>query len=131
LNYCTRFFDRQFITREYANTGIIEKFDKLLDEAFVPGKLQSEGIPSVAFFAEKFQLSANYFGDVIKKETGKTALEYIQSRLIEMAKEKIFDRNKTVSEIAFELGFKYPQHFTRFFKQQLGLSPNEYRGSLN
>jgi len=76
-------------------------------------------------------LSAKYFGDVIKKETGKTALEYIQLKLIDLAKEKIFDTNKTVSEIAYELGFKYPQHFTRFFKQQVGSTPNEYRSSLN
>jgi len=72
-------------------------------------------------------LSANYFGDLIKKETGKTAQEYIQSKVIDVAKEKIFDQNKSVSQIAYELGFKYPQHFTRLFKQRVGQSPNEYR----
>jgi AraC family transcriptional activator of pobA len=76
-------------------------------------------------------LSPNYFGDLIKKETGKTALEFIQAKLIDVAKEKIFDASKSVSEIAYELGFKYPQHFTRFFKQQVGSTPNEYRTSLN
>jgi len=75
-------------------------------------------------------LSANYFGDLIKKETGKTAQEYIQSKVIDVAKEKIFDQSKSISQIANELGFKYPQHFTRLFKQKVGYSPNEYR-SLN
>jgi AraC-like DNA-binding protein len=75
-------------------------------------------------------LSANYFGDLIKKETGKTAQEYIQTKLIDVAKEKIFDQSKSVNQIAYELGFKYPQHFSRLFKQRVGQSPNEYR-SLN
>jgi AraC family transcriptional regulator, transcriptional activator of pobA len=73
----------------------------------------------------------NYFGDLVKKETGKTAQEYIQLKLIDTAKEKIFDSSKSVSEVAYELGFKYPQHFTRFFKQHLGITPNEYRNSVN
>ena len=72
-------------------------------------------------------LSTNYFGDLIKKETGKSAQEYIQFKLIDVAKEKIFDKNKSVSEIAYELGFKYPQHFTRVFKQRVGYTPQEYR----
>ena len=89
------------------------------------------GIPSVGYFANELHLSPNYFGDLVKKETGKTALEYIQGKLIDTAKEKIFDPSKSVSEVAYELGFKYPQHFTRFFKQQVGTTPNEYRNSLN
>jgi AraC-like DNA-binding protein len=72
-------------------------------------------------------LSANYFGDLIKKETGKSAVEHIQAKLIDVAKEKIFDRSKSISEVAYELGFKYPQHFTRLFKQRVGSTPNEYR----
>ena len=84
-------------------------------------------MPSVAYCASELNLSANYFGDLIKKETGKTAQEYIQSKVIDVAKEKIFDQSKSVSEIAYELGFKYPQHFTRLFKQRVGQSPNEYR----
>jgi AraC family transcriptional regulator, transcriptional activator of pobA len=85
----------------------------------------------VAFCAAGLNLSANYFGDLVKKETGKTAQEYIQSKVIDIAKEKIFDHSKSVSQVGYELGFKYPQHFTRFFKQQVGITPNEYRGSLN
>ena len=77
--------------------------------------------------AHELNLSTNYFGDLIKKETGKTAQEYIHLKLLDVAKEKIFDSTKSLSEIAYELGFKYPQHFSRFFKQHLGMSPNEYR----
>ena len=80
-----------------------------------------------SFFAAELHLSPNYFGDLMKKETGKTALEYIQLQLLDLAKERMFDTTKSVSEISYELGFKYPQHFTRFFKQKTGLSPNEYR----
>jgi len=130
LNYCIRFYERQFITRDHANTGVIEKFERLLNEYLLSEKPQTDGIPSVAYFAEQLHLSANYFGDLIKKETGKSALEHIQARLIDVAKEKIFDQSKSVSEIAYELGFKYPQHFTRLFKQKVGYTPNEYR-SLN
>lgn len=131
LNYCVRFYDRQFITRDHANTGTIEKFEHLLNDYFSSDKPLEAGVPSVAYFANQLHLSPNYFGDLIKKETGKTALDYIQAKLIDTAKEKIFDTSKSVSEIAYELGFKYPQHFTRFFKQQVGSTPNEYRSSLN
>ncbi len=128
LKYCTRFYDRQFITREHVNHGIIEQFEQKLNAYFLGEHLKTDGIPSVAFFAEQLHLSANYFGDLIKKETGKTALEYIQIKLIDTAKERIFDTTKSISEISYELGFKYPQHFTRLFKQKVGLSPLEYRG---
>ncbi|WP_128544529.1 helix-turn-helix domain-containing protein [Larkinella soli] len=127
LNYCVRFYDRQFITRDTVHQGILEKFEALLNEYFLSDKPQTIGLPSVAYCAGELHLSANYFGDVVKKETGQTAQEYIQARLIEEAKEKIFDPGKSVSQIAFELGFKYPQHFIRLFKQRVGQSPNEYR----
>jgi AraC-like DNA-binding protein len=129
LNYCVRFYDRQFITRDNVHKGILEKFEYLLNQYFQSGESQSKGLPSVAYCAGEMNLSAGYFGDLIKKETGKTAQEFIQSKIINLAKEKIFDLNKSVSEIAYELGFKYPQHFTRLFKQQVGLSPSEYRMS--
>lgn len=128
LKYCSRFYDRQFITRENANSGIIEQFESLLNEYVFGEKLKTEGLPSVAYFADELNLSANYFGDLIKKETGKSALEFIHLKLLDIAKEKILDSTKSVSEIAYELGFKYPQHFTRLFKQKVGISPNEYRG---
>lgn len=127
LNYCTRFYDRQFITRDNAHLGILERFEALLNEFFQTDKPLTVGLPSVAWCAEQLNLSANYFGDLVKKETGQSAQEYIQSKLMEVAKEKVFDRSKTINEIAFELGFKYPQHFSRFFKERTGQSPNEYR----
>jgi|SRR6185503_16128041 len=127
---CIRFYDRQFITRDNVNSGILEKFEQLLNDFFASEKPQTVGLPSVAYCAEALHLSPNYFGDLVKKETGKTAMEYIQGKLIDAAKEKIFDTGKTVSQIAYELGFKYPQHFARLFKQQVGHTPLEYR-SLN
>lgn len=127
LNYCIRFYDRQFITRDNAHKGILERFESLLNNYFSSEKPQSEGLPSVSWCAGELNLSSNYFGDLIKKETGKTAQEYIQSKVIDIAKEKIFEPGKSVSEIAYELGFKYPQHFTRLFKQKVGYTPNEYR----
>lgn len=131
LNYCIRFYDRQFIIRDQVNLGILEKFERALNDYFESDKPQTEGIPSVAHFAGELHLSPNYFGDLIKKETGKTAIEFIQAKLIDIAKEKIFDPRKSLSEVAYELGFKYPQHFTRFFKQHVGHTPTEYRSSMN
>ncbi|MBS1526171.1 MAG: helix-turn-helix transcriptional regulator [Bacteroidetes bacterium] len=127
LNYCMRFYDRQFITRDHVHKGVLEKFESLLNDYFASDKPQNLGLPSVAWCAEQVHLSPNYFGDLVKKETGRPAQEYIQARLIDVAKEKIFDRSKSVSEVAYELGFKYPQHFTRLFKQRVGQTPNEYR----
>lgn len=128
LKYCTRFYDRQFITRENVNHGIVEQFESLLNAYIFSEKLRNEGLPSVAYFADELNLSANYFGDLIKKETGTSALDFIHLKLLESAKEKVLDTTKSISEVAFELGFKYPQHFTRLFKQKVGVSPNEYRG---
>lgn len=130
LKYCARFYDRQFITREMANHGVLAQFESLLNTYILGGGLSTAGLPSVAYFADQLSLSANYFGDLIKKETGKTAQEYIHLKLLETAKVRVLDTSKSISEIAYELGFKYPQHFTRLFKQKVGLSPLEYR-SMN
>jgi AraC-like DNA-binding protein len=131
LNYCVRFYDRQFITRDNVNKGVLERFETLLNNFFASEKPREVGLPSVAWCAGELNLSANYFGDLIKKETGKSANEYIHLKLIDAAKAKFFDANKSVSEIAYELGFKYPQHFTRVFKQHAGVTPQEYRSSMN
>lgn len=127
LNYCNRFYDRQFITRENMNRGTLEKFEALLNNYFSTDKPQNLGIPGVAYFANELNLSANYFGDLIKKETGSSAQEYIQTKIIDVAKTRVFDIDKSISQIAYELGFKYPQHFTRLFKQKTGMTPNEYK----
>lgn len=127
LNYCVRFFDRQFITRETLNKDILVRFEALLNDYFDANLPQTIGLPTVTYCAEKLHLSANYFGDLVKKETGKSALEYIQTKVIDLAKEKLFDTSKTISEIAYGLGYRYPQHFTRLFKEKVGISPMEYR----
>lgn len=127
LDYCMRFYNRQFETRSQSNKDVLTRFESLLDDYFLSGKPQTEGLPTVKYFADKVFLSPNYFGDLIKKETGKTAQEYIQNKLIDTAKELIAGTNKTVSQIAYELGFQYSQHFNRIFKKNVGQTPREYR----
>lgn len=127
LDYCMRFYERQFITRSKTNKDVLVKFEQLLDEYFIEDTPKQEGLPTVKYFADKICLSSNYFGDLIKKETGKTAQEYIQNKIIELAKEKILGSDRTVSQIAYELGFQYSQHFNRLFKKSVGCTPNEYR----
>ena len=127
LDYCMRFYNRQFVTRTESNHDTLSRFESLLDNYFQNGKPQSEGLPTVKYFADRVFLSPNYFGDLIKKETGKTAQEYIQNKLIGVAKELIAGTDKSVSEIAYELGFQYSQHFNRIFKKNVGYTPGEYR----
>lgn len=127
LNYCLRFYERQFITREIVNKDVLQKFEQHLNDYWDSNISLENGLPSVGYFADKTHLSPNYFGDLIKKETGKSAQEYIQFKLIERAKDRIASTTLTMSQIAYELGFQYPQHFGRLFKKQTGLTPNEYR----
>jgi AraC family transcriptional activator of pobA len=127
LNYCKRFYERQFNTRNHVNKGILVRFEKILKDYFASEQPLETGLPSVRYCADKLFISPNYLGDLLKKETGKSAQEHIHLKIIEIAKEKIFDSEKSISEIAYELGFKHPQHFTRMFKKQVGMPPNEYR----
>lgn len=127
LNHCLRFYDRQFITRENVNKDALSQFEQLLDAYFDSDKPQTVGLPSVRYFADRLHLSANYFGDLIKKETGKSPQEYIQLKTIDKAKDKLFNPEKSVNEVAYELGFKYPHHFSRMFKKVVGCSPSDYR----
>jgi len=129
LNYCMRFYDRQFITRSNVNRDILMQFEQLLDDYFKSGKAHTLGTPSVAYCAEQLHLSANYFGDLIKKETGCTALDYIQHKTIDEAKTRLFDTTRSINDVSFDLGFKYQQHFTRLFKQKTGMTPFEYRNA--
>lgn len=128
LHYCTRFYDRQFITRDHVNKGVLEKFERLLTDYFKSELPQELGFPTVKYFADKVNISANYFGDLVKKETGNSPLEHIQAKIIDLAKERIFDVDKSIAEVAYELGFKYPQHFSRLFKEKTGMTPLQYRG---
>lgn len=127
LDYCMRFYERQFTTRSKVNKDILTKFENLLDAYFQSDKPQTQGLPTVKYFADHVNLSSNYFGDLVKKETGRTAQEYIQNKLIAIAKDEILGSGKSVSEIAYQLGFQYPQHFTRIFKKSVGQTPSEYR----
>ena len=127
LNHCLRFYDRQFVTREKVNKDVLSRFEQLLDHYFDSDKPQTTGLPSVQYFADQLHLSANYFGDLIKKETGKSVQSYIQLKLINRSKDMLHNPEKTVSEIAYDLGFKYPNHFSRMFKNVAGCSPTDFR----
>lgn len=127
LDYCLRFYDRQFCTREKENSDILMRFEYLLDDYLHSDKPRTVGLPSVRYFADKVFLSAGYFGDLIKRETGRTAQDYIQSKIIDMSKNELLSTQRSVSEIAYLLGFQYPQHFTRLFKREVGCTPREFR----
>ena len=130
LNYCMRFYERQFITRGKTNRDVLTRFENLLDEYFESTLAEQDGLPTVKYFADKLCLSSNYFGDMFKKETGKSPQEYIQEKVIELAKERISGTADTVSQIAYSLGFRYPQHFCRLFKKRVGYTPSEYRAQI-
>ncbi|MPN01012.1 HTH-type transcriptional activator RhaS [bioreactor metagenome] len=125
-----RFYERQFITRSKSNWDVLTRFEHLLDEYFEGNVAERDGLPSVKFFADKLYLSSNYFGDMLKKETGKTPQEYIQEKVIEVAKDRISGTEDTVSQIAYSLGFQYPQHLCRLSKKRMGCTPNQYRTQM-
>ena len=128
LDYCLRFYQRQFATRSKSSSNdVLVRFEQLLDDYFSSGRQTSAGFPTVKWCAGELCLSPNYFGDLIKKETGKTAQEHIQLKLIDLAKDMLANPAHTISHISYELGFQYPQHFTRLFKKMTGLTPNQYR----
>lgn len=127
LNYCLRFYERQFITRQNVNRDILTRFEALLDNYFTGDNALHKGLPTVRYCAGELCLSPNYFGDLIKKETGKTALEWIQSKIIDIAKEQLLIPTNSINQVAYNLGFQYPQHFTRVFKKVAGTTPNEYK----
>ena len=127
LDYCLRFYTRQFITRDEMNFNTLSRFEQMLDEYLHSDTASKNGIPNVKYFADKVCLSPNYFGDLFKRETGKTAQEYIQLKMINQAKEKLLDGISNINQIAFSLGFQYPQHFIRFFKREVGCTPKEFR----
>lgn len=127
LDYCMRFYERQFATRSVVNSDVVARFERLMADYFDSGLAQKEGLPTVKYFADKVCLSANYFGDMIRRQTGQTASEYIQRKIIGRAKEYLLSSDMTMSQIAYELGFQYPQHMSRMFKRVTGCTPNEFR----
>lgn len=127
LNNCLRFYNRQFNTRQNQNTYILSRLDDIIDKYISNSNKESDGLPTVKYCASQLCLSTNYFGDLIKKESGKTALQYIQERIINIAKEYILMPENTINQVAYRLGFRYPQYFTRVFKKETGMTPIEYR----
>ncbi len=130
LGYCERFYDRQFITREVLNSDMLSKFESILDNYFINTEAPQSGLPTVKYCAEKLNLSPNYMSDLIKRETGRSAQEHIQTLIIERAKTELSVSTASVAEIAYSLGFEYPQYFSRQFKKRVGMTPNEYRNQL-
>lgn len=131
LDYCSRFYSRQFITRDNVNRDILTRFEKMLDEYFHSDKPMTLGLPNVQYCADMLHLSPNYLSDLLRKEAGNTALGYIHNKLLDIAKTEIVATDKTISEVAYALGFQYPQHFIRLFKREVGCTPNEYRVQFN
>lgn len=126
LDYCLRFYERQFYSREIINNSVVEKFNALLDD-YMANDIQEQGLPTVAYFADRLNLSPGYFGELVKTSTGTNAKDMIAERLVGAARELLNDLTLSVTQIADRLGFEYPQHFVRFFKRHTGRTPKEYR----
>ncbi len=129
LNYCNRFYDRQFYTREKVNTDVVQQFEKLVKDYFARETLIDTGLPNVGYFASRMNLSPNYLSDLLHRFTGKTTQEHIHLQLVDKAKSLLWSTQKPVSEIAYTLGFEHPSHFTRLFKSKTGYAPSDYRHS--
>ena len=127
LNYCKRFYGRQFITRTNQNKDVIVRFEEFITDYFNSHQLKNNGIPTVKYFAEAMNLSPNYFSDLLKSETGKNTLEHVHYHLLEKAKTILVSSDKSINEIAYELGFEYPQNFSKLFKKKVGTTPTDFR----
>lgn len=127
LSYCSRFYDRQFLTRVKASNDIVEKFERILNDHFAQNTLIESGIPDVKYFASHLHLSPNYLSDLLSKYTGKSTQEHIHLKLIDKAKSLLWSTENSITEIAYDLGFEHPSHFTKLFKAKTGYSPKEYR----
>lgn len=131
LSYSERFYERQFITRKKSNHELLKRFEKLLSDYFVSGKLLENGVPTVTTIAKSLHISPNYLGTVLRVHTEQNTKQHIQNRLVDFAKEKLSTTQLSVSEIAYELGFEHPQSFNKLFKQKTGQTPLKFRQSFN
>ncbi len=127
LNYCNRFYERQFHTRSHSNKDVVSEVEQLIREYYNENKQLKDGSPTIQYFADKVNLSANYLSDLLKKETGRNTKEHINDYVVELAKTKLLNSQGSVSEIAYDLGYNYPHYFSRVFKQKTGLTPQKYR----
>ncbi|WP_108805603.1 AraC family transcriptional regulator [Aquimarina sp. Aq107] len=127
LKYAKRFYERQFLNRKELSNNLLEQFNQQLSKYFNSGQLQEKGIPSIEQIADQLSVSQRYLSDTLKKESGKTSTEHLQLYLIDEAKNVLLNPGKTISEVAYELGFEYPPYFSRLFKKKEGISPKEYR----
>jgi len=127
LNYCVRFYQRQFDAKPIKNNYIVTHVNTILKDYYDCGLFPKEGIPNVEYLASKINLSPNYLSDLLKKETGKSAKEYINYFVIDKAKTLLLKDKVSVSKLAYELGFNYPHYFSRVFKAKTGMTPQEYR----
>ena len=126
LDYCLRFYERQFYSREIINTTVVERFNAMLDD-YIKNDIRKKGLPTVAYFADRLNLSAGYFGELVKTSVCMTAKDMIAQRLVTAARELLKDMTLSVTQVGDMLGFEYPQHFVRFFKRRTGKTPKEYR----
>jgi AraC family transcriptional regulator, transcriptional activator of pobA len=127
LNYCNRFYDRQFFSRKPAGNDVVIRFERLLVEYFADTHRAQEGLPDVKYFSDQLRLSPNYLSDLLSKYTGKTTQEHIHLQLVEQAKSLLLNTDKSISEVAYDLGFEHPSHFTKIFKAKTGVSPKDFR----
>ena len=130
LTYSNRYYERQFIVRQTYNDDFVETFKKLLNE-YIQHEISETGLPSVKYFADRLNISSNYLSDLLRQMTGENAQQHIHSKLIEKAKERLSTTALTVNEIAYQLGFEYPQSFSKLFKSKTNLSPVEFRKMFN
>ncbi len=127
LNYSSRYYERQFNTRSAQNSDTISMFTAILKTYYKEGKLSTDGVPSIDYFAEKVHLSPNYLSDLLKKETGYSAKDHIHNFIVETAKTLLWSTTDSISGVAYTLGFNYPHYFSRLFKSKTGMTPQEYR----
>jgi AraC family transcriptional activator of pobA len=129
MKYCSRYYDRQFYTRTNLNKDFIVRFEKYLEAYFASDELQHKGLPTLTECGKALNMSGRYLSDLLKLETGRSAKDHIHGYIIEKAKTLLLNSNASMSQVAYDLGFEYPQHFSKLFKSKTGISPSDYRNN--